>query len=298
MAVTDERVTVTVHPFGIYEKGADVLRSVLADLVRAFPDLMISVSRVIATGDVVTALFKAEGTQAAAYAGAESAAAVVTEFFDRYRAHDVDGMTELCSVNAGFSYVPVELWGKQRVLRGDGKVGTVGKPLWTGLFDLRGLAFPAWTLAAFAIGALAGMLIRRVVPAIVATLALYAGLVFAAGRYLRPHYLAPLVTRNPNVPGSAWILGQWSTKDGRFAFSGFPPGNLLDQFCSSVPPGKGGPATEAFTRCLAQHGYTQWTSYQPASRFWPFQWIEGGWLLALSALLIAATIWLVRRRAA
>ena len=34
------------------------------------------------------------------------------------------------------------------------------------------------------------------------------------------------------------------------------------------------------------------------SRFWPFQWIEGGWLLALSLLLITATIWLVRRRAA
>jgi hypothetical protein len=49
---------------------------------------------------------------------------------------------------------------------------------------------------------------------------------------------------------------------------------------------------------LTQHGYTQWTSYQPASRFWPFQWIEGGWLLALSVLLIAATLWLVRRRAA
>ena len=64
---------------------------------------------------------------------AESASAVVTEFFDRYRAHDIDGMTDLCSVNAGFSYVPVEIWGKQRVLRGDGKVCTVGKPLWTGL---------------------------------------------------------------------------------------------------------------------------------------------------------------------
>ena len=64
---------------------------------------------------------------------AESAAAVVTEFFDRYRAHDVDGMTDLCSMNADFSYVPVELWGKQRVLRGDGKVRTIGKPLWTGL---------------------------------------------------------------------------------------------------------------------------------------------------------------------
>ena len=48
---------------------------------------------------------------------------------------------------------------------------------------------------------------------------------------------------------------------------------------------------------LIQHGYTQLTTYQPASRFWPFQWIEGGWLLALSLLLIAATVWLVRRRA-
>jgi hypothetical protein len=61
---------VTVHPFGLDESGADVLRAVLADLVRAFPDLVISASRVITTGDVVTALFKAEGTQAAAYAGA------------------------------------------------------------------------------------------------------------------------------------------------------------------------------------------------------------------------------------
>jgi steroid delta-isomerase-like uncharacterized protein len=70
MALVDSQVAVTVHPFGLYDKGADVLRTVLADLVRAFPDLMITVSRVIATGDVVTALFKAEGTQSADYAGA------------------------------------------------------------------------------------------------------------------------------------------------------------------------------------------------------------------------------------
>jgi ketosteroid isomerase-like protein len=64
---------------------------------------------------------------------AESAAEVVTEFFDRYRAHDVEGMTDLCAMNAALSYLPVEVWGKQRVLRGDGKVRTIGKPLWTGL---------------------------------------------------------------------------------------------------------------------------------------------------------------------
>jgi hypothetical protein len=47
---------------------------------------------------------------------------------------------------------------------------------------------------------------------------------------------------------------------------------------------------------LTRHGYTEWTRYQPGSRFWPFQWIEGGWLLGLSVLLIAVTVWLVRRR--
>ena len=62
-----------------------------------------------------------------------ASAAVVTEFFDRYRAHDVEGMTDLCAISTDFSYVPVEVWGKQRVLRGDGTVGTVGKPLWAGL---------------------------------------------------------------------------------------------------------------------------------------------------------------------
>ena len=70
MALVDSHVSVTVHPFGLREGGADALRTVLADLVRAFPDLVISVSRVITSGDVVSALFKAEGSQAADYAGA------------------------------------------------------------------------------------------------------------------------------------------------------------------------------------------------------------------------------------
>jgi ketosteroid isomerase-like protein len=66
---------------------------------------------------------------------ARTAGQVVTEFFDRYRAHDVEGMTDLCNINADFSYVPFEIWGKQRVLRGDGKVGTIGKTIWAGLIN-------------------------------------------------------------------------------------------------------------------------------------------------------------------
>jgi hypothetical protein len=142
------------------------------------------------------------------------------------------------------------------------------------------------------------MLIRRVVPAIVATLAAYAGLAFATGLFLRQHYLTPLLTSNLNVPGSAWITSQWWTKGGTFAFAGRPPSSLLMQLCPPSAVGPGKPSSLSLEQCVAQHGYTQWTSYQPASRFWPFQWIEGGWLLALSVLLIAATVWLVRRRAA
>jgi hypothetical protein len=165
-------------------------------------------------------------------------------------------------------------------------------PFTTRLFGLRGVAFAAWTLAAFATGVLAGMLIRRVVPAIAATLGACAGLAFAAGLFLREHYMTPLVTSNPNPPGSAWIISQWYAKGGKFAFPdhGTQILSALSRLCpsSDITP----------VQCLSRHGYTQWSSYQPGSRFWPFQWIEGGWLLALSVLLIAATVWLVRRRAA
>ena len=165
-----------------------------------------------------------------------------------------------------------------------------GIPLSARLFGLLGIAFAAWALAAFAIGVLAGMVIRRAVPAIAATLAVYAGLAFTTGMWLRVHYITPLVTSNPNPPGSAWVISWWYTKGGTFAFGGTGSGvvSALTRLCGGVSGGQ---------QCLARHGYTQWTSYQPGSRFWPFQWIEGGWLLALSILLLAATIWLVRRRA-
>jgi hypothetical protein len=172
-------------------------------------------------------------------------------------------------------------------------------PLNPGLFDQRGPAFAAWTLTAFAIGALAGVLIRKVVPAIVTTLAVCGALAFATGGWLRMHYLTPLVTMGLNVPGSARIVSQWGSRGGRIVFTGPPSFPIYQQYCpAAAGPGKGGgPASGNPLQCLAQHGFTYWTSYQPANRFWAFQWIEGGWLFALSVLLIGLTIWIVRRRA-
>ena len=204
---------------------------------------------------------------------------------------------------AGAFSVLVSWYNQPYLATGNGTVYSSPSPLSPGLFDLRGVGLAAWTLAAFAMGALAGMLIRRVVPAIVATLAAYTGLAFLAGNVLRQHYLTPLVAKGSNLPDSSWITSEWWTKGGKFAFGGRPSVNLLQQLCPAsfnAGPGGGIGVRGAFTptTCLTQHGYTQWSDYQPASRFWPFQWIEGGWLLALSVLLIAVTVWLVRRRVA
>jgi hypothetical protein len=176
-------------------------------------------------------------------------------------------------------------------------------PLGSTVFDLRGIAFAAWTLAAFAIGALAGLLIRRVVPAMAATLAAWAGLAFATGTYLRQHYEAPLVTSSPNVPGSAWVIARWWARGGTPVSLSTINRVLQAVGVKAATPGRfrahGSHLGNASpVQYLIQHGFTQMTRYQPASRYWPFQLIEGAWLLALSVLLIAATIWLVRRRAA
>src|SRR5262249_29303173 len=50
-------------------------------------------------------------------------------------------------------------------------------------------------------------------------------------------------------------------------------------------------------QCAKQEGYrSHYLAYQPADRFWTFQWIETGIYLAISALAIALAVWVVKRR--
>jgi hypothetical protein len=172
-------------------------------------------------------------------------------------------------------------------------------------FDLRGVAFAAWTLAAFAIGVLAGVLIRRVLPAMVATLAAWSGLAAATALFLRQHYRPALLTTNPNIASPANVIRWWWT------FRGKPVG--LSALSAALRPvdirvvtqGVFSPGPDMPRNLpggdpigyLLVHGFTRVTSYQPGNWFWPFQLIEGAWLVLLSVLLCAAAIWLVRRRA-
>jgi ABC-type transport system involved in multi-copper enzyme maturation permease subunit len=157
-------------------------------------------------------------------------------------------------------------------------------------FGLLGVAFAAWTLAAFALAVFFGALIRRTVPAMAATLATWTFLAIGTAVALRQHYQAPVETTG-NPPAGAWVLGNYATGPGGQ--------HSLNQLFQQAPASvQNSPDPNALTNWLAQQHYTQWTSYEPVSRFWHFQLIEGGWLLALSAILIAAAIWMVRHRAA
>jgi hypothetical protein len=177
-------------------------------------------------------------------------------------------------------------------------------PLYPTLFDLLGVALAAWTLTAFAIGVLAGFLIRRVIPAMFATLAAWVGLAFLTGLFLRPNYEAPVVTGNPAIPAHAWVISEGWFQGGKPASLDMLNSTLARVDVRAVTPElfQPGPATPANlgdpVLYLIRHGYSQLTTYQPAGRFWAFQLIEGGWLLGLSVLLIGTAVWLVRRRAA
>jgi hypothetical protein len=159
------------------------------------------------------------------------------------------------------------------------------------IFNLRGVDFAAWTLIAFTISAFAGAVIRRTVPAMAAALATWIVLDMATIIALRPHYEAALAS-NGSSPPSGWGLGQYYTGPGGQRVTTGTIFNLLPaNVRNSTIPG-------AFYAWLSQNHYMQWFSYQPQSRFWTFQFIEGGWLLVLAVMLGSATIWLVRRRAA
>ena len=170
----------------------------------------------------------------------------------------------------------------------------------TNIFPLTGLAIVGWALAAFALGILAGLVIRRVVPALAATLVVWTGLALLTGTLLRAHYETPLTTNRLQLPAHDLWIGQWWTR------GGVRVGDAqINQVLEGIGVHANGGGFQAkagaqFTdpvQYLFQHGYTQWTSYQPDSRYWPFQWIEFGWLAALSVALLGITLWLVRRRA-
>lgn len=64
-------------------------------------------------------------------------------------------------------------------------------------------------------------------------------------------------------------------------------------------PNNGNDVALTATRCLLRHDWAHNTIlYQPASRFWPFQFIESAIYLGMAVALLGVTIWWIRTRLA
>jgi hypothetical protein len=175
------------------------------------------------------------------------------------------------------------------------------------LFGARGIAPIGYAAFAFALGVTAGVLIRRTVPAMASTLAVFAAVQISWPLLVRPHLITPL--RDTVLLSSANINGLESNVGGGnltvFAAVDKPGAWVLStQTINPVGQVFTGPApkicnTSSFQACQAALGQlhlSQLVTYQPASRYWALQWYETAIFLALAVALAGFCFWWIHRR--
>jgi len=157
-------------------------------------------------------------------------------------------------------------------------------------FDIEGLVVPAYALFALAVGVLAGLIFRRTVPAMTATLVVFVATRLAVVKFLRPNFESPL-HRTAVVTDTGRQAGDWLLSDtlvdaaGRQITAAREDLAVLHAQQAGIDPHS----------YLVTVGWKRVISYQPAGRFWEFQLIEAGLFAALAVAIVLAAIWLVRR---
>lgn len=164
----------------------------------------------------------------------------------------------------------------------------------SGLFIIDGVVPGAWFLLMFTVGAAAGALTRRTLPAIAVCVAVFAAAIYGF-TLVRPSYAEPervVVDDRLTMPGAGSMLihdSRWIDPAGREVPDDGWPGEA-DGTCADLRQ------VEAYYPCLYDAGYRQTLTYQPADRHTRFQWTEAGILLVLSAVLAGLTAVAVLRR--
>jgi hypothetical protein len=158
-------------------------------------------------------------------------------------------------------------------------------------FDFQNLVPVAYSLFAVALGIAAGALIRRTLPALATTVAGYVGVRLIVENYARPRYLSPLTRAVPLSSGNPGGDGAWNLRTDLTLH-----GRVLDGVVRTPAQCLGVPDRAGMDSCLDRLGYRLTTTYQPAGRYWTFQFIEAGLFVALAAVLVGVAILAVHRR--
>ena len=208
--------------------------------------------------------------------------------------------------SAALAYI-VTWWSRPLVTSGSGRF----QP---GIFDLRGVVPVAYAIFAVMLGVAIGAVVKKTLPAIGLTLAGFAAVRVPITLFLRQHYMAAKHSlfafgsfKGPNELGHGiWVISQ-NTID-RFGNIVARGGGLDFEYLASrcpgiqppvpIPGGLGkGSGPDVIQRCVDHLGLQMSSTYQPASRFMAFQWIEFGIFVGLALLLAWFVVRRVRRLA-
>jgi ABC-2 family transporter protein len=177
------------------------------------------------------------------------------------------------------------------------------------IFASHGIAPLGYAAFAFALGTATGAVIRRTVPAMAVTLAIFAVAQVVMPLAVRPHLVPPshstfaiatadLAYGDLNadvVPGQpdAWIFSSQALNPAG------QPVSTIPAACNNPPaaPGdKGGASAITPAQCMQERGYRESISYLPTSRYWTLQGIETAIFLALALALAWFSFWRLGRR--
>lgn len=167
---------------------------------------------------------------------------------------------------------------------------SVGGRMRPGVFDIEGLVVPAYAFFALAVGVLAGLLLRRTIPAMSLTLGVFVAARLGVEKLLRPHYLAPLrhtvAGLTQGVPA-----GDWTLHDTLIDAAGRQISTAREDL-AILHAQQGGIDAQGYLLSL---GWRRVITFQPPDRFWTFQAIEMGIFVLLGLIAIALAVALVRR---
>ena len=173
-------------------------------------------------------------------------------------------------------------------------------------FDVEGPAFVSFMLFGLAVGAFVGAWRRRILFGMVYGILLFGVVRLGVWAELRPFYEPPIaVTQVPfvftgtfpsfqsPVPTDAWQVG-YDAVDGQGEFVPQARVIALNEEFQRVGCAPGQRCDNIFY--LNQHDVYPRLLYQPADRYWRFQFYEAGLYLALTVALVAGTLVMLRRR--
>lgn len=154
----------------------------------------------------------------------------------------------------------------------------------TAMFGATGVLGGVWWLFGFMLGTAAGGLLRRTIAAFAVTIALFvlAMIVLFSARQDYADPARAVVADADPVPAGAFLTGS-----AYLSPAGVETGEVPE--CANE-------GRDTYLSCVADSGYRDVVYFQPADRYWRFQWTETGLLVVASVLLAGPVVYRVARR--